>query len=45
MEERLILRVLDKYQGDKPKAAKELGIALKTLYNRLSQMGQHRHAG
>ena len=45
MEERLILRVLDKYLGDKPKAAKELGIALKTLYNRLSQMGQHRHAG
>jgi DNA-binding NtrC family response regulator len=45
MEERLILRVLDKYQGDKPRAAKELGIALKTLYNRLSQMGQHRHAG
>jgi DNA-binding NtrC family response regulator len=45
MEEKLILKVLDKYQGDKPKAAKELGIALKTLYNRLSQMGQHRHAG
>ena len=45
MEEEMILRVLDKYQGDKPKTAKELGIALKTLYNRLSQMGQHRHAG
>jgi transcriptional regulator with PAS, ATPase and Fis domain len=45
MEEKLILKVLDKYQGDKPKAARELGIALKTLYNRLSQMGQHRHAG
>ena len=45
MEEKLILKVLDKFQGDKPKAAKELGIALKTLYNRLSQMGQHRHAG
>ena len=45
MEESMILRVLDKYEGDKPKAAKELGIALKTLYNRLSQMGQQRHAG
>jgi transcriptional regulator with PAS, ATPase and Fis domain len=45
MEEYMILRVLDKYQGDKPKAAKELGIALKTLYNRLSQMGPQRHAG
>lgn len=39
MEELMILRVLDKYQGDKPQAAKELGIALKTLYNRLSQIG------
>lgn len=45
MEEDMILRVLDKYQGDKPKAAKELGIALKTLYNRLSQMGSQRYAG
>jgi DNA-binding NtrC family response regulator len=45
MEEHMILRVLDKYQGDKPKAARELGIALKTLYNRLSQMGPQRHAG
>ena len=45
MEEVMILRVLDKYQGDKPKAAKELGIALKTLYNRLSQMGPQRDAG
>ena len=45
MEEVMILRILDKYQGDKPKAAKELGIALKTLYNRLSQMGSQRDAG
>ncbi|MEI6540418.1 MAG: sigma-54 dependent transcriptional regulator [Planctomycetota bacterium] len=45
IEEFMILRVLDKYQGDKPKAAKELGIALKTLYNRLSQMGPQRDAG
>ena len=45
MEEFMILRVLDKYQGDKPKAAKELGIALKTLYNRLSQLNPQRDAG
>lgn len=45
MEELMILRVLDKYHGDKPQAAKELGIALKTLYNRLSQMGSQRDAG
>jgi DNA-binding NtrC family response regulator len=45
MEEIMILRVLDKYHGDKPQAAKELGIALKTLYNRLSQMGPQRDAG
>ncbi len=45
MEEEMILRVLEKYHGDKPQAAKELGIALKTLYNRLSQMTGHRFAG
>ena len=32
----MIYRVLDKYQGDKPKTAAELGIALKTLYNKLN---------
>jgi len=32
----VIFQVLDKYNGDKPKAAKELGIALKTLYNKLN---------
>lgn len=45
MEDRMILHVLDKHQGDKPAAAKELGIALKTLYNRLSQMETQREAG
>ena len=33
----VIYRVLDKHHGDKPKAASELGIALKTLYNKLNQ--------
>ena len=32
----VIYQVLDKHQGDKPKAAIELGIALKTLYNKLN---------
>lgn len=33
----VIYRTLDKYHGDKPRAAAELGIALKTLYNKLNQ--------
>lgn len=33
----VILQVLDKNGGDKPKTAQELGIALKTLYNKLNQ--------
>ena len=36
IEMEVILQVLDKLNGDKPKAAKELGIALKTLYNKLN---------
>jgi len=32
----VIHQVLDRHQGDKPKAAHELGIALKTLYNKLN---------
>ncbi len=32
----MIYRVLDRHNGDKPKAAIELGIALKTLYNKLN---------
>lgn len=32
----VIYKVLDKHNGDKPRAAAELGIALKTLYNKLN---------
>ena len=37
IETDVILRVLEKHNGDKPKTASELGIALKTLYNKLNQ--------
>jgi len=40
-----ILRVLDKHQGNKPAAAAELGIVLKTLYNKLNQWQEDRAAG
>lgn len=42
MEDRLVLHVYEKHEGDKPAAAKELGIALKTLYNRLNQLEEKR---
>ena len=38
METQMIRNALEKHDGDKPKAARELGIALKTLYNRLNQL-------
>jgi len=37
-----ILRVLEKHSGNKPAAAAELGISLKTLYNKLNQMDEER---
>ncbi len=37
IEQEVILQTLDKYDGDKPRTAEELGIALKTLYNKLHQ--------
>ena len=37
IEMEVIYSVLEKNMGDKPKTAKELGIALKTLYNKLNQ--------
>jgi DNA-binding NtrC family response regulator len=41
----VIHQVLDKHAGDKPKAAHELGIALKTLYNKLNQYQASAAAG
>jgi DNA-binding NtrC family response regulator len=42
-----ILKVLEKHNGNKPAAAAELGIVLKTLYNKLAQYHdeQAKHAG
>lgn len=40
LENQAILDALDRHQGNKPAAADELGISLKTLYNKLSQTNQ-----
>jgi len=40
----VIFQVLEKHDGDKPKAAEELGIALKTLYNKLNQYQARSHS-
>ena len=40
MERNLILKTLEAHGGDKPAAARVLGISLRTLYNRLSQYEQ-----
>lgn len=37
LETRAIHEALDRHQGNKPAAAEELGISLKTLYNKLNQ--------
>ena len=40
IEMQAIQQTLERHQGQKPKAAKELGISLKTLYNKLNQASQ-----
>jgi DNA-binding NtrC family response regulator len=45
VEMEMIYRVLEKHGGDKPKTANELGIALKTLYNRLHKYESQKEAG
>ena len=40
VEMKFIQAVLEKHNGNKPAAAKELGIALKTLYNKINQLQQ-----
>jgi DNA-binding NtrC family response regulator len=37
-----VLRVLEKHGGSKTKAADELGISLKTMYNKLNQLQEER---
>jgi DNA-binding NtrC family response regulator len=39
-----VLRVLEKHSGNKPAAAAELGISLKTLYNKLNQLQEERRS-
>jgi DNA-binding NtrC family response regulator len=41
IEMEVILQTLEKYEGDKPRTADELGIALKTLYNKLNAHNAH----
>ncbi|MGE5194290.1 MAG: sigma-54-dependent transcriptional regulator [Deltaproteobacteria bacterium] len=45
IEMEVILQTLEKNAGDKPRTALELGIALKTLYNKLNQVQHHAEAG
>ncbi|HEX7448078.1 MAG TPA: sigma-54 dependent transcriptional regulator [Pirellulales bacterium] len=40
IELQVIQQALDRHAGNKPKAAEELGISLKTLYNKLNQVSQ-----
>ncbi len=44
IEMEVIMQTLEKYNGDKPQTADELGIALKTLYNKLNQYQSHDQA-
>jgi DNA-binding NtrC family response regulator len=42
IEMEYILRALEKHRGNKPAAAAELGISLKTLYNKLNKLEEQR---
>jgi DNA-binding NtrC family response regulator len=41
LEKFYILTILSNNSNDKVKTSKELGISLKTLYNKLSKYGRH----
>ena len=45
LEMRAILEGLERNQGNKAKTAEELGISLKTLYNKLHQLTDARPSG
>ena len=40
VEMKYIQAILEKHNGNKPGASKELGISLKTLYNKINQLQQ-----
>ena len=40
IEMKYIQMILEKHNGNKPAASKELGISLKTLYNKINQLQQ-----
>src|SRR5439155_9133785 len=42
IEMEYVLRALEKHDGNKAAAAAELGISLKTIYNKLNQMQEER---
>ncbi|MBR9800912.1 MAG: sigma-54-dependent transcriptional regulator [Rubinisphaera brasiliensis] len=44
VEQEVILSALERNKGDKPQTARELGIALKTLYNKLNQYEAQGHS-
>ncbi len=45
IEQEVIEQTLERNNGDKPQTAEELGIALKTLYNKLNQYESQAKAG
>ncbi len=40
LETQAIQEALDRHNGNKPKAAEELGVSVKTLYNKLNQLAE-----